>query len=306
VHMYSPFSTDRVGPQTVRQMYVWDGFAAETNYNVTATEPFPQVTEIEASVLFRGGRASDFLVINSGTINGGALFLNARNGLSDGRGTINGSAMLVGSSGQGNFGTINGDGWFYGTTRNGTSFQATGTVNGNAKFFQAAQNRYSVEGGATFRGGSVNVGGRVGQLAEFFDNSRNFGGQLSSASFYDTSGNNFYGALAEGFVGHFFGSILGNAVFRDNSFNDGAVGGSAEFSDNSINAFFGIVRGTSTFNDAACSVGFWGFIDPVTQECTRFFGPTGDGGPESVICNGSAPKACDFPSLIGFLGCGCG
>lgn len=293
VHMYSPFTTDSVGPQTVRQMYVWRGFEVKTSYSVTATLPFPQVTEIPTSFLFSSG------FLNTGTTNGGVLFFNASNGWFDGSGTVNGSAFFNG--GAGNRGTVNGDGWFYRQTRNGQVGTAgIGTVSGDAKFFDFSENRHRVEGGATFRGGSLNAGGRVGQLAEFFDSSIAVSGELSSANFYDNSLNTLFGmpGLA---IPQFTGGVVGNAVFRNNSTNNARVNGSAEFFDNSLNGFFGVVAGTSTFNDAACSEARSGFIDPVTQECFLFFSANND-DPASVICNGSAPRACD--NL--FATCGCG
>jgi hypothetical protein len=225
VHIYTPFTTDRVGPQTVRNAYIWDGLSSTyLSYELNATQPFPQVSEIEASVLFRGQNASVALP-NTGTINGGALFFEASNGFGIlAGGTINGSAMFVGNlPNVANLGIVNGDAWFYGGTTNSAMFlQNNATVTGDAYFFDFARNILNVEG-------------------------------------------------------------------------------SAEFFDNSQNDVFGRVGGTATFNDAACSQARSGFIDPMTEECFLFFGTNND-DPTSVICNGSAPKACDNI----FNNCGCG
>jgi hypothetical protein len=313
VHMYSPFTTSSVGPQTVKQMYVWEELDAQSitpsslDFNVTATTPFPQITEMDISVLFRGRLSASKILTNRGTIGGGALFLNACNGLAgvsffaNGRGTVNGSAMFSSPSSLFmNFGTINGDGWFYGGTsngrvNNGASVDRLGRVVRDAKFFQNSRNWYRVEGKATFRGESSNQGGRVGGLAEFFDESRNFG-ELSSADFYDNSIND----IDEVFL-QFKEDVTVDAVFRNNSINRGLVSGSAVFFDNTRNNFLGRVLGTATFNDAACSEARAGIIDPVTQECRLFFSANNN-DPASVICNGSAPRACDDL----FATCGCG
>ena len=163
VHFYTNVTTENVGAQTIKSGYFWSSAGLLPNSNLTATD---SVHDSSRNCIFvSNGR-------NSGTISGGALFINA--GTNSDIAVINGGASFGDNSD--NLGTVNGGAEFFGTGANSRTLlpgggQIDGVVNGGATFNDNATNFGTVNGGATFNDNSRNVlQGTVNNGATFNDN----------------------------------------------------------------------------------------------------------------------------------------
>jgi len=208
VHVYSIASTASIGPQTVKNFYLWAPVAVglTSTSEVTTTAPAHDST---GGALIAG---STF-----GILNGGATVISSNSG------TINDGATFARSF---NFGTVNGGALFYdGDPLFGQSAGNNGTVNGGAEFNQGCVNDFqgTVNGGATFNNSSQN-GGRVNDGATFNNFARNdIGGEVfDGATFNNDAANTGFGT-----------TVNGGATFNDNSKNlgFGTVNGGATFND---------------------------------------------------------------------------
>jgi hypothetical protein len=195
VHIYTNVNTSSVGPQTVKNLYVWNGII-KGGSEITATGT---AHDASGGAVFNGS-GSPQVIENGATINGGAQ-LNGPSGYMFTRGTINGGAVFYGFSFLGLSGTVNG-----GATFNDDSAisENAATVNGGAVFNDRSFSNgllITVNGGAVFNNQGQN-GVTVYGGAVFNDNSGNYGEVYGGAVFNDSSIN-------------YSGTVYGGATFND-------------------------------------------------------------------------------------------
>ena len=192
IHVYSPISTAKSGPVTVKSAFFWENSELTSGSELTTTSTFYD----GKGTTFNDNSA------NRGTINNGATF----NDTSDNYGVVNGGAVFNDNAQNFEPGEVNDGATFNdnainrnvvndGATFNDDSehalrFFAVSIVNGGATFNQTASNSGTVNDGATFNDNSVNTGfGDVNGGATFNDNSTNneFGTVNDGATFNDSA-----------------------------------------------------------------------------------------------------------------------
>jgi hypothetical protein len=306
IHVYSPISTAAVGPQTVKNAYLWGTFIPPVQL-VSGSE----LTTTASAHNTNFGSVLSGTPQNAGTINGGAFF-NVR-AANQPTGIVNGGARFyITQTDGGNSGAVNGGAVLTDPSANNRTLNGgAGVINGGAEFNGSACNRANVNGGAVFNNTARHEGGTVNDGAVLNDASRIFAANFIAASTVVNGGATFNGSSDLE-----IGIVNDGATFNDNSSHGAIVNGGAEFNGNAImrsasevngGAVFNdnsrlegsttVVNGGAEFNDAACSTRTVG--DFFATPCTRKFvaHPT-----DLPTCNGTAPDGC--ANLLDTCGCG--
>ena len=198
VHIYSNVNTSLVGPQTVKQVYFWNGRLINGS-DITATGT---AHDTSVGTVFNNPGGAPEVIENGATINGGAqlngpLYMHTR-------GTISGGALFYGFSYLGLNGTVNGGATFY---DDASIAENSATINDGAVFndrsLSAAAIGVTINGGAVFNDQSYIGSATIYGGAVFNDSSQNEAIVYDAAVFNNLSRN-----LASG-------TVYGGATFND-------------------------------------------------------------------------------------------